>query len=144
MYDASITTTSVRGTHVGSRNFGTFNGRATTTFPLRSKLAPPPKPLPWFALSAAAAGVLMVVLVCSGALLAGADLTQAPIVGLVLLFMVLIGALVGAIVLTVVLHRAQRAKLPAWQAARTAWARRYYCSRCDVQFTPRATVAGQR
>ncbi|WP_344512591.1 hypothetical protein [Dactylosporangium maewongense] len=72
-----------------------------------------------------------------------ADLATAPVPGLLLLFAVLIGALGGAVVLSIALYKDQRAKLPKWSLQRNAWLQRFYCRRCAVQFVPR-TVAAPR
>ena len=143
LYAQSRTTTAVSGRYTGSQGSGTFGGRAETTTHLTSKLAPPPKPFPWFAVSGAVAGLLVLVLACSAGLLMTADLAMAPVPGLLLLFAVLVGALGAAVVLSIVLYKDQRAKLPTWSRQRAEWEQRFYCRRCGVQFVPR-TVAAPR
>ncbi|WP_433617032.1 hypothetical protein ACQP2P_16580 [Dactylosporangium sp. CA-139114] len=121
-----------------------ISGRATTTTHLTAKLAPPPKPLPWFAVTAAAAGLLMLTLPCGAGLLLTADMSTAPVPALLLLFVVLIGALGGAVVATVALYRSQRAALPAWSRRRAAWERQFYCQRCGVRFVPPAVAPSRQ
>lgn len=144
LYAASRTTTSVRAQYASSRDIGTISGRATTTTHLTVKLAPPPKPVPWFGLTAAAAGLLVLTMLCSGALLLTADLSTAPVPALLLLFVVLLGALCAAVASTVALYRGQRAKLPEWSRRRAAWERQFYCQRCGVQFVPPAVAASRK
>jgi hypothetical protein len=141
LYAASRTTTTVHARYRDSRDAGVINGRATTTTHLTAKLAPPPKPLPWFAMTAAAAGLLVLTLLCSGALLLTADLSTAPIPGLLMLFLVLIGMLCAAVASTFALYKVQRAALPEWSRRRAAWERQFYCQRCGAQFVPRAVPA---